>query len=159
MRTFSQKFKQTLTFMLFTALCSAHNPAFAETTETHKQDAHQAHKNLWSGIYNGFLPCADCAGIKTSLALNKNNSYVMITQFVGKSPRDFVEKGKFVWNEEANRIILTPRKGTTTHQYFVGEEMLIKLDNNGDLITGKLADKYILHRNDVTSEPQSHSGH
>lgn len=159
MRTFSQKFKQILTFILFTAIFSASNPAFAETTETHKQDAHQAHKNLWPGIYNGFLPCADCAGIKTSLALNKNNSYVLITQYVGKSPRDFVEKGKFDWNEEANTIILTPRKSTTTHQYFVGEDMLIQLDKDGNRITGKLADNYILRRNDVTAEPSSHPSH
>jgi copper homeostasis protein (lipoprotein) len=152
-------FKQTLTFILFTAIFSAYNPAFGETTETNKHDVHQAHKNIWSGIYNGFLPCADCAGIKTSIALNKNNSYVMITQYVGKSPRDFVEKGKFVWNEAANTIILTPRKGATTHQYFVGEEMLIQLDKDGNRITGNLADNYILRRNDVTAEPSSHPSH
>jgi len=154
-----RKFKQTLTFILFTAIFSAYNPAFAETTETNKHDGHQAHKNLWSGIYNGFLPCADCAGIKTSLALNKNNSYVLITQYVGKSPRDFVEKGKYVWSEEANTITLTPRKSGTIHQYFVGEDMLIQLDKDGNRITGKLADNYILRRNDVTAEPPSHPSH
>ena len=160
MQTFSPKIQQTLTVILLSAIFSAYNPVLAESTETKSNEsAHQTHTNLWPGIYNGFLPCADCAGIKTSLALNKNNSYVMMTQFVGKSPRDFVEKGTFAWNEEANTIILTPRKSTTTHQYFVGEDVLIKLDNNGNRITGKLADHYILHRIDVTSEPQSHSSH
>lgn len=160
MRKFNQKIQQILTVILFSAIFSAYNPVLAETAETtHKQDAHQAHNNLWPGIFNGFLPCADCAGIKTSLALNKNNSYVMITQYVGKSPRDFVEKGKFAWNEKNNTIILTPRKSTSTHQYFVGDEVLIKLDNNGNRITGKLADNYILRKNDVTAEPQSHPSH
>lgn len=160
MRTFSQKLKQTLIFILFTAIFSANNPVFAESTEAKDEDTHHAHDSLdWPGIYNGFLPCADCAGVKTTLALNKNNSYVLITQYVGKSPRDFVEKGKFAWSEKNNTIILTPRKSTTTHQYFVGEDMLIQLDSNGNRITGKLADHYILHRNDVTSEPQSHASH
>ncbi|MDD2739070.1 MAG: copper resistance protein NlpE, partial [Methylomonas lenta] len=131
-----------------------------ETTAATEQDAHHAHDSLdWPGIYNGFLPCADCAGIKTSLALNKNNSYVLITQYVGKSPRDFVEKGKYVWSEEANTITLTPRKSGTIHQYFVGEDMLIQLDKDGNRITGKLADNYILRRNDVTAEPSSHPSH
>ena len=161
MHTFRQRFKQILISFLFVAIYSACNPVLAETTEGAK-DAHDAHNSLdWPGIYNGFLPCADCIGLKMSLALNKSGSYVLITQYVGKSPRDFVEKGKFDWGEKENTIVLTPRKNSAKHQFFVGENMLIKLDDNGNRISGKLADRYILRRNDVTDTPSSsqHSGH
>jgi uncharacterized lipoprotein NlpE involved in copper resistance len=160
MRTFRQQFKQIPAFFLFIAVFSGYSPVFAETTGTQDQDAHHAHNSLdWPGIYRGFTPCVDCAGVKTSLALNKNNSYILITQYAGKSPREFVEKGKFTWDDKANTIVLTPRNNSTAQQYYVGENMLIQLDSNGNRIAGELADRYILRRTDVVSEPPSHSAH
>lgn len=160
MSTFRQRFKQILISILFVAIYSASNSVFAETSDKASDD-HQAHKSLdWPGIYNGFLPCADCMGLKMSLALNKNGSYVLITQYVGRSPRDFVEKGKYSWGDKENTIVLTPRKKSADKHYFsIGENMLIKLDDNGNKITGKEADRYILRRNDVTDTPSSSSSH
>lgn len=150
--------KTVSSLFLGLALLAGHGTVLAESTE---HDAHHAQDSLdWPGIYNGFLPCDDCAGIKTSLALNQNGSYVLITQFTGKSPRDYVEKGKFSWGEKDNTIILTPRKGGSTHMYLVGENELVTLDAKGNRFAGKLADRYVLRRTDVTSEPtQQHSGH
>ncbi|QPK63005.1 copper resistance protein NlpE N-terminal domain-containing protein [Methylomonas sp. LL1] len=158
MRTFRQPFKRTLTVVLLLAFFSV-SPVMAETAETKDKD-HHAHNSLdWPGIYNGLTPCADCVGVKTTLALNKNSSYVLITQYLGKSEREFVEKGKFTWGDKANTIVLTPRKGTTSQQYFVGENVLIQLDKNGNRISGKEADRFILRRTDVTDKPPSHAGH
>lgn len=158
MRTFRQQFKQILAFFLFIAIFSGYNSVFAETAETKDADAHHAQKSIdWPGIYRGFLPCDDCKGVKTSLALNKNNSYILITQYVGKSEREIVEKGKFT--SDNNTIVLTPRDNSTTRQYLVGENMLIQLDNNGNRITGKLADRYILRRTELTESSPSHSSH
>ncbi len=158
MRPFRQKFKQILAFFLFIATFSNYNLAFAETTET--TDTHHAQNSLdWPGVYYGFVPCDDCKGIKSTLALNKNNSYILITQHVGKSEREIVEKGKFTSGDNSNTLVLTPRDNSTTRQYFVGENMLIQLDNNGNRISGKLADRYILRRSDVKESPQSHSSH
>jgi copper homeostasis protein (lipoprotein) len=160
MQTFKQQLKQSLIFILFSAIFSSYNLASAETAETKHQDSHHANNSLdWPGIYNGFLPCDDCNGVKMTLALNKNNSYLLITQYVGKSPREFVEKGKFTWGDKSNTIVLTPRNGSTTHQYLVGEDMLIQLDNNGNRISGKLADRYILRRMNVTDSAPEHSSH
>ncbi|MDO9270179.1 MAG: copper resistance protein NlpE [Methylobacter sp.] len=161
MRTFRQQFKQVLTFFIFITIFSGYNPVFAETTaETNDTEAHHAQNSLdWPGIYNGFIPCDDCKGIKSTLALNKNNSYILITQYVGKSEREIVEKGKFTWGDKNNTIVLTPRNNSTTQQYLIGENMLIQLDNNGNRISGKLADRYILRRNDITKSAPSHSSH
>jgi len=155
MRTFRQPFKQILTFFLFIAVFSGYNSAFSETAE----NTHHAQNSLdWPGVYYGFTPCDDCKGVKTTLALNKNNSYILITQYVGKSEREIVEKGKFTLGNENNTIVLTPRNSSTTRQYLVDENMLIQLDDNGNRISGKLADRYILRRKAMT-EPAAHSSH
>lgn len=158
MRTFKQHFKQILAFFLFIAFFSNHSLAFAETAETANIN-HAENSVDWPGVYYGFLPCDDCKGIKSTLALNKNNSYILITQNVGQSKRDIVEKGKFTSGDKSNTLVLTSRDGSTTRQYFVSENMLIQLDNNGNRVSGKLADRYILRRSDVTESPQSHSSH
>lgn len=160
MRTNKQHIKIILTFFLFITLILSFSPVNAETAEAAKDSHNAQHSMDWPGIYNGFTPCEDCIGIKTSLALNQNNSYILITQNVGKSPREFVEKGKFSWAEQANTIILTPKNGSTTRQYLVGEDTLTTLDSNGELFSVKQADRYVLHRKAI-SEPaaDSHSGH
>ncbi len=127
-----------------------------ESSDSH--DAHHSQQKLdWPGIYNGFTPCSDCKGVKTTLALNANNSYILITQYIGKSPRDITEKGKFVFTNQ-NTIILTPRDSEMTRHYYVDENKLVELDKNGVHYSGKDADRYILRRNDVVNPP-SEGGH
>jgi uncharacterized lipoprotein NlpE involved in copper resistance len=161
MQTYRQKFKKILTLFLFSTIFLAYHSVLAESEAPKAEEPHHQGQNTtdWPGIYNGFLPCTDCMGVKTTLALNKNNSYVLISQYVGKSEREFVEKGKFTWGNESNTIILTPRNASTTQHYFVDKNMLVQLDNNGKRYTGKLADRYILRRTDVVDKPPSHSSH
>jgi len=162
MQRSNPSFSLTLASWLVISCATALQPAAAEAIDTNTHEAHHAQAvQDWPGIYNGFLPCDDCIGIKTSLALNKNGSYVLITQNVGKSPRDFVEKGKFAPSDKEDVMILTSRDGSKTHRYEVGEDMLTVLDDQGKRYTGKLAERYILRRTDVTgsAEPSSHSGH
>lgn len=149
-------FNYALTFLLIFVLSASFSLVQAET------DGHQEHNNLeLRGVYYGFLPCDDCKGVKMTLALNNNNTYILMTTFIGRSEREFVEKGKFSWGESKNTLILTPRKGgTKPSQYFVGENMLIKLDSDGNQYTGELADRYKLHRKDImTGDAPEHSGH
>lgn len=151
--------KHRLTVILFIATFSGYSTVFAETTEPAHENSHHAENSLdWSGLYQGFLPCDDCKGIKTTLALNKNNSYLLITQYVGKSDREIVEKGKFTWGETNNTIVLTPRNSEQTRHYFVGENALTQLDSKGNRITGDAANRYTLRRNEI-SEPQGQSSH
>lgn len=150
--------KQSLALMLLLASCSTYTLAIAETTPP--AEAHHAEDSLdWPGIYLGFLPCADCEGIKTTLALNKNNSYLLITQHVGKSEREFVEKGKFSPGEKSNTIVLTPRNNGEPRRFLVGEDKLMQLDNNGNHIVSKLADRYTLRRKAMQQSEHSTSHH
>jgi copper homeostasis protein (lipoprotein) len=155
-----QKIKQLLTFLLISFACLHFSPVVAETAGT--ENAPHAQKNLnLSGLYLGFFPCADCKGIRTTLALNKNNTYVYISLYAGKSDREFVEKGKFALGGNGDTLILTPKKGsTTTQQYLIEDDMLIKLDEDGNRITKDGADGYILKRKDVMKGPEGgHAGH
>ncbi len=154
-------YKKRITFTLMLGLLLNFIPAFAETTDSHDKQGHHADKSLdWPGIYMGFLPCQDCIGVKTTLALNKSGSYILITVNVGKSDREFVEKGKFTAGGKGDTLVLTARNSNVTHQYAVAKDMLIQLDEQGNRVSGKLADRYILRRKDTTdSGPSEHSGH
>jgi copper homeostasis protein (lipoprotein) len=114
-----------------------------------------------SGLYFGFIPCDDCQGIKTTLALNANNSYVLLTQYAGKSDREFVEKGKFNISDNGEKLVLTPKKGgIDQQQYLIDDDMLVKLDEEGNRITKDGADRYILHRKDIVKKrDDSHGSH
>jgi uncharacterized lipoprotein NlpE involved in copper resistance len=151
-----------LTVSLFIAAGSFNNQAFAETSAQKAVESHEHGQTNqdWPGIYKGFTPCFDCIGIKTTLALNKNNTYILMTQYAGKSEREFVEKGKFSLGTLENTIVLTPKNGETSHQYLVSENVLIQLDNKGNRYTGKDAERYTLRRNDmVETAPSSHGAH
>ncbi|WP_017294935.1 copper resistance protein NlpE N-terminal domain-containing protein [Geminocystis herdmanii] len=97
----------------------------------------------WNGTYQGMIPCASCEGIKTTLTLNQDLSYVMSTEYVGKSEEVLEVKGTFKWNNAGNTISLDSVKDAP-NQFLVGENMLFQLDMEGNRITGDLADKYIL---------------
>ncbi len=161
MNKLRQIIKASSAFLLVMALHSGWNPVFAETASISDEQRTQKPLNL-SGLFFGFTPCDDCQGVKTTLALNKNETYVFITQYVGKSDREFVEKGKFaVSSDNGNTLILTPRKGgTDTHQYLIDDDMLVKLDEDGNRITKDGADRYILRRKDIMKTPvDQHGGH
>ncbi|BAQ60760.1 lipoprotein [Geminocystis sp. NIES-3708] len=99
----------------------------------------------WNGKYQGIIPCASCEGIKTTLTLNQDLSYVLSTQYLGKSEEVFEVKGTFQWNKAGNTITLDGIKDAP-NQFLVGENTLIQLDMTGNRITGNLADKYMLSK-------------
>jgi len=109
-------------------------------------DGHNSSNSLdVDGLYKGTLPCADCEGIETQIELGKDKSFVKRTIYLGKDGKVFEEKGSYTWNSEGNTITLTGIK-SGPGQYFVGENKLIQLDMDGNRITGKLADKYVLRK-------------
>ena len=113
-------------------------------------DEHNAKNSLdYIGTYKGFLPCADCESIETTIALNED-SYIKETVYKGKSNEVFKETGKYTWNEAGNTITLSGSEAP--NQYFVGEGMLFHLDADGNRVEGDLADSYRLSRIQI-SEP------
>ena len=111
-------------------------------------DTHSSQNSLdWQGTYKGITPCADCEGIETELVLNKDLTYVIKTKYLGKGDgKTLEESGNFVWDQSGSSITLEGSKGRPS-RYKVGENKLIQLDMKGNVISGALAEKYVLIKN------------
>lgn len=108
-------------------------------------DTHNSQNALdWPGAYKGITPCADCEGIETEIKLNKDLTFWIQTKYLGKGDaKVFEEKGTFEWDNTGSIVLLQGLKGSPS-QYKVGENKLIQLDMDGNVITGQLAEKYVL---------------
>ena len=116
-------------------------------TDYNSGNAHNSKKSLdYYGTYKGIIPCADCEGIKTSLILNKENSYIRAIQYLGKEVKTASDKGLFTWNKNVSIITITSSSGGT-QMYKVGENMLLHLDKEGNIIQGDLSKNYKLTKN------------
>ncbi len=110
-------------------------------------DGHNAYNALdWDGVYYGVLPCADCEGIETELTLNKDLTYTLITNYLGKEEALGYElQGSFTW--EGNNIKLDGiKKEEGSALYKVEENRVRHLDLEGNVITGDLEHLYILKK-------------
>jgi hypothetical protein len=99
----------------------------------------------WEGVYTGTIPCADCECINVKLMLNADETYELSYQYIGKDDTPHSVSGKFTWNDNGG-VITLDCKNFPSH-YKVGEEKLFQLDMKGNPITGKLADMYVLAKN------------
>lgn len=97
-----------------------------------------------AGTYTGVLPCASCEGIETTVTLT-DSTYNLTMVYLGEDdPNTFKESGTYSWNEDGSTITLNDEKEPS--QYFVGENVLIRLNENGERVTGELAEFYRLEK-------------
>lgn len=97
----------------------------------------------WAGSYEGTIPCADCPGIKTHIILNEDGTFKISSEYLERE-NVFTDEGTFTWIKSGSNVVL---KGKETNQELkVGENRLFYLDSEGNLITGTLADNYILSK-------------
>lgn len=108
-------------------------------------DEHNAKNSLdWNGEYEGVLPCADCEGIKTTIQLNDNGTYVMTTKYLGEGQEETVE-GSFEWDATGTVVTLI-NDDEEPYKLKVVEGAIQKLDIEGKEITGELAKLYFLQK-------------
>lgn len=108
-----------------------------------KVDDHNSRNSLdWNGTYHGTLPCADCEGIHTMIELNDDGTYTLTQEYLKKNTK-LEDKGKFTWSSDGGKINVKT-KDNGEFNFIVGEGRLIMLDQEGNEITGALADKYVL---------------
>lgn len=172
MQALKKQLKHNLAWLLLGCLCLA-QPVMAESDQAmylkaremqQKDDDHSAHvKHIdkskdFHGVFYGYIPCHDCAGIKTTLSLKQNNNYLLVTQPARDSSREYYEKGKYQWDELNKTLVLTPKKGgTTAHHYQIeNDETLIQLNEDGSKKLGDQAEKYALRRSDSVKTRQVH---
>jgi uncharacterized lipoprotein NlpE involved in copper resistance len=136
--------KITLLFLLIVIVSCQKQTENSTKINGSSANSHNAKNSFdYIGTYKGILPCADCQGLDTEIAINENSTFSVKTKYQGKGNKTFVLKGNFTWNKAGNVIVLSDVKNTP-NKYFVGENTLTQLDLSGKKITGALADEYIL---------------
>jgi len=96
----------------------------------------------WAGVYTGTIPAADGEGINVRMKINKDNSYELTYDYIGKPANSFTFTGSFSWDNTGNIIHIEIADAPS--YYKVAENKLIQLDMAGKPITGNLADMYVL---------------
>lgn len=129
------------------AACGASTPDESPTaTDDGPADAAHNSRNAldWDGTYTGTLPCADCDGIRTIIRLDSDGSYERERLYLGRSEQPLRDSGTFSWNAAGS--IITLAAADEPSRYQVGENRLFLLDDNGQRISGEMADRYILEK-------------
>ncbi|MCX2680224.1 copper resistance protein NlpE N-terminal domain-containing protein [Galbibacter sp. EGI 63066] len=127
-------------------------PEITDSEQVIIDSEHSSASSLdWAGTYSGVLPCADCEGIETSISINNDMTFTSKNVYLGKDDSPFETKGTFTWNDAGTTITLnTDHEGP--NQYLVGENKLIKLDSDGNKITGDLASMYVLKKEMIVTD-------
>ena len=106
-------------------------------------DMHTSEMALdYYGTYEGTLPCADCEGIKTTLTLNENKTFVLISEYLGKKGATFEEKGSY--EIENGEIVVAKISDSETNYYKLQEGSVVMLTSEKKMVEGELAAHYIL---------------
>ena len=140
--------------LLFIQCTKVIKKAISQPTSTANDNHNSANTLDWEGTYKGTIPCADCAGIDIEITLNKEQEYVLKTNYLGKNEDTVEEKGRFTWNKAGNTLTLLGVKDKP-NQYFVGENRILQLDKLGNKITDNAADKYFLNKQPFTTMPDT----
>ncbi len=107
-------------------------------------DGHNSQNSLdWNGTYEAVVPCADCPGIKTSLTLNKDNTFHITEEYIDRKSKN-EDKGTLEWDKTGS--IVTLKGKSANYKYKVGENHLTQLDLNGKEITGPNKDLYVFKK-------------
>ncbi len=118
-----------------------------ETIDPTIIDEHNSQNSLdWAGVYEGTTPCASCVGIETVLELRSDDTFSISQRYIGKQPegQSFDDAGSFTWDDTGS-IITLEAQGSVI-QFRVGENQVIMLDMAGNIISGELADFYVLKK-------------
>jgi heat shock protein HslJ len=131
--------------LLMLAQCDSASKKISSTTNT---DPHNSSNSLdWQGGYYGITPCADCPGVATTVWLNNDMTYRVVTRYLEKQKDSTEYAGKFSWNDVGSTVMLDGEgKDAFPGGFFVGENTLSILDKSGEKVTGDRAMNYILSK-------------
>lgn len=109
---------------------------------------HSAKDSLdWQGLYVGTLPCASCPDYYTELKLTTPQHYRLheLAMYKGQA-HNWRSHGRFQWQADGLHIALG--QGHDKRRYFVGENFVEQLAQDGSRISGQMAPLYRLNKMD-----------
>lgn len=125
------------------AMLSCTNAKQNQESENVAPDMHTSEMVLdYHGVYEGTLPCADCEGIKTQLTVNDDNTFVLVSDYLGEEDAKFEDKGTY--SIENGEILITQDEDGEQKYYKLQEGSLAQLDADKKLIEGDMAPFYVL---------------
>lgn len=87
--------------LILTVVLLTGTSLFAQKSKTHNDYSNHPPKGMrnadWQGIYSGVTNCANCAGLETTLELQKGNKYTLTIKAIDKEDQPFEKKGTFKW--------------------------------------------------------------
>lgn len=88
-------------------------------------------------VFSGVVPCADCAGIETTLQLAKDGTYILGRTYLAAKNEEntFFETGH--WVMDGKKIVLSQQDGQKSYYQMKGEN-LVMLDIDGEPIQSSL---------------------
>ena len=109
-------------------------------------DGHYAENSLdYWGVYKGVLPAADCPGIETTLTINEDNTFSLLSVYIDRDT-SFDEKGTYTL--EKGYMTLTFDGDEEVQYYFIGEDTATRLTSDKEFVESELAEHYVLNKVD-----------
>ncbi|MDO5663764.1 MAG: copper resistance protein NlpE [Bacteroidia bacterium] len=137
-------------FLVLTVIAAMVSCTGQKKTDAQQQDSSTVASDMhtsemvldYKGVYEGTLPCADCEGIKTTLTVNEDNTFVLISEYLGKKGETFEDKGTY-FIEDGEVLVIQDEEGD--QKYFkLMEGSLAQLDADKKMIEGEMAPLYVL---------------
>jgi uncharacterized membrane protein len=97
------------------------------------------------GVYQGMLPAASCPGIDYVLELRKDGSYLESMRYREHESEIYIRIGNFTVEDRKYVCLNDPGANTAVSCFFAGDSQLRMLDGSGNIISGDLAEYYILN--------------
>jgi len=132
----------SLTMLMAVQLWGCSHKTAGKLNEARADEAFSGNR---TGTYTGVIPCADCPGIETKVTLKPDYSYDLTTLYQDRQDTPEHKTGKFLWDESRNVIELKNNTGKKKLFQF-SDNGLTMLDQNGEKISGALADHYVLKK-------------
>ncbi|HMR19508.1 MAG TPA: copper resistance protein NlpE [Sphingobacterium sp.] len=143
--------KTGIAIVLFSILvlsaCNSNTRSQNEENKTRSEyidTTHTSQNSLdWGGTYEGTVPCADCPGIKTTVTLGYDGTFTYAAEYLERDVMS-TDSGTFMWHSHGNIVHLQGQGIDLKFQ--VGENQLFQLDQQGERISGELAEHFILKK-------------
>lgn len=97
----------------------------------------------YAGVYEGLLPAASGPGIQTRVTLQNDGTFEWRSEYIGEQDGVFTDKGAYILSGDLVSLEV-PGEGIRYAQ--VGNGLLRLLDQDKAVITGNLADMYVLKK-------------
>ncbi|MDR3226342.1 MAG: META domain-containing protein [Prevotellaceae bacterium] len=125
--------------------CKMQNNVKSETTSIDNSSNNTTAKSNLTGTYSGVIPCADCDGISVQLSLAADNTYNLTQQYLKDNKNADKQSFEGTFSVVGNTVTLNGLDSNAYPTRFkLSENSLTQLDLEGNVITGALAQNYVL---------------